>query len=296
MTSQPVENVTPKNPSAFHLRGPGLDLVFGPRTLLMGILNITPDSFSDGGLHFKPDEAFRRAEALAEEGADLLDVGGESSRPGADPVSVEEEIRRVVPVIERLSKRLPIPISIDTVKAEVARRSLAAGARIINDISALRFDPEMAPLAAREGVPVVLMHMQGSPKSMQVRPVYSDVIREIGDFFESRMQGAEQAGISRDRIILDPGIGFGKTPEHNLEILSRLDELAAIGVPLLIGPSRKSFIGHVLGLPVEKRLEGTAAAVAVGVLKGASIVRVHDVEAMARVVRMVDAIKQGRHA
>jgi len=262
----------------------------------MGILNVTPDSFSDGGLFLKTDEAIRRAEVMAEEGAHLIDIGGESSRPGADPVPVEEEIRRVVPVIECLAKRLRIPIAIDTVKAEVARRALAAGARIVNDISALRFDPKMAPLVAREGVPVVLMHMQGTPKTMQVHPVYADVILEIRDFFETRIQSAERTGISRDSIVLDPGIGFGKTTEHNLEILSRLAEFGPIGRPLLIGPSRKSFIGQALGLPVEERLEGTAAAVAVGVLNGAAIVRVHDVKAMGRVIRMAGAMKRVRHA
>lgn len=296
MTSQPVQHVISENPPTFHLRGPGLDLSLGPRTLLMGILNITPDSFSDGGLFLKTDEAVRRAEALAEEGADLVDIGGESSRPGADPVPAEEEIRRVVPVIEHLAKRLTIPISIDTVKAEVARRALAAGARIVNDISALHFDPEMTPLVAREGVPVVLMHMQGTPKTMQVHPVYTDVIHEIRDFFESRIQWAERSGIPRDRIVLDPGIGFGKTTEHNLEILSRLGEFGTFGQPLLIGPSRKSFIGQVLGMSVEERIEGTAAAVAVGVLNGASIIRVHDVKAMGRVVRMVEAMRRVRHA
>ena len=262
----------------------------------MGILNVTPDSFSDGGLFLKTDDAIRRAEALVEEGAALIDVGGESSRPGSDPVPAEEEIRRVVPVIEHLSKRLPIPISIDTSKAGVARRAIAAGARIINDISALRFDPEMAPLAAETGVPVVLMHMQGTPKEMQARPVYADVVREITAFFESRIRFAEQAGIGRDRILLDPGIGFGKTTEHNLEILARLSEFRSLGRPVLIGPSRKSFIGRVLDLPAEERLEGTAAAVAVGILHGASILRVHDVRAMIRVTRMVEAIERFRHA
>ena len=296
MTLQPVQQAISKNPPTFHLRGPGLDLSIGPRALLMGILNITPDSFSDGGLFLKTDEAIRRAEALAEEGADLLDIGGESSRPGADPVPAEEEIRRVIPVIERLAKRLTIPISIDTVKADVARRALAAGARIVNDISALRFDPEMTSLVAREGVPVVLMHMLGTPKIMQAHPVYADVVLEIRDFFETRIQWAERSGISRDRIVLDPGIGFGKTTGHNLEILSRLGEFVTIGQPLLIGPSRKSFIGQVLGLPVEERGEGTAAAVAIGVLNGASIIRVHDVKAIGRVVRMVEAMKRVRHA
>jgi dihydropteroate synthase len=280
----------------FRLQGPGLDLELGSRVFLMGILNVTPDSFSDGGRFLKTDDAIRQAETLAEEGADLIDIGGESSRPGAAAVPIEEEIRRVVPIIEQLVKRLSIPISIDTTKAEVARRALAAGARIINDISALRFDPEMAPLAARDGVPVVLMHMQGTPKDMQVHPVYTDVIREISAFFETRIRFAEQSGISRERIVLDPGIGFGKTIDHNLEILARLDEFRSLGRPLLIGPSRKSFIGQVLGLPVEERLEGTAAAAAVGILNGASIIRVHDVRAMSRVARMVKAIERFRHA
>ena len=296
MRLQPSQKFIGRNQPVSRLQGPGLDIPLGPRTLLMGILNVTPDSFSDGGRFLKTADAVRRAETLAEEGADLIDIGGESSRPGSDPVPIEEEIRRVVPVIEELGKRLSIPISIDTYKAEVAQRALAAGARIINDISALRFDPGMAALAAREGVPVVLMHMQGRPKDMQVRPVYTDVVREIMDFFETRLRFAEQAGLSSDRIVLDPGIGFGKTVDHNLEILSRLDEFRSLGRPLLIGPSRKSFIGEVLGLPVEERIEGTAAAVAVGVLNGASIVRVHDVKAMARVVRMVEAIQHARHA
>lgn len=284
------------NHQIFRLQGPGLDLELGSRVFLMGILNVTPDSFSDGGRFLKTDDAIRLAETLAEEGADLIDIGGESSRPGAAAVPIEEEIRRVVPIIEQLVKRLSIPISIDTTKAEVARRALAAGARIINDISALRFDPEMAPLAARDGVPVVLMHMQGTPKDMQVHPVYTDVIREISAFFETRIRFAEQSGISRERIVLDPGIGFGKTIDHNLEILARLDEFRSLGRPLLIGPSRKSFIGQVLGLPVEERLEGTAAAAAVGILNGASIIRVHDVRAMSRVARMVKAIERFRHA
>jgi len=280
----------------YHLQGPGLDLALGQRVLLMGILNVTPDSFSDGGLYFKSEEAIRRGEDLVQAGADLIDIGGESSRPGADPVSVDEEIRRVVPVIEALSKRCPVPISIDTCKAEVARQALASGARLINDISALRSDPDMAALAARERVPLVLMHMRGTPKDMQRDPVYNDVVREIMEFFESRIQFCEQAGIPRERIVLDPGIGFGKTIDHNLEILARLDEFQTADRPILIGPSRKSFIGRVLGLPVEERLEGTAAAVAVAVLNGASMIRVHDVRAMNRVARTVEAIGRFRHA
>lgn len=296
MTSHPSQSMIAKSHPTFRLQGPELDLELGPRALLMGVLNITPDSFSDGGLFLQPDDAIRRAETLAEEGADLIDIGGESSRPGADPVTLEEEIRRVVPVIETLSNRLSVPISIDTTKAEVARRALLAGARIINDISALRFDSEMAALAAREGVPVVLMHMQGTPKSMQAHPDYTDVVREITEFFHERIRFSERIGIPRERIVLDPGIGFGKTADHNLEILARLDEFRPIGRPLLIGPSRKSFIGQILGLPAEERLEGTAAAVAVGILNGASIIRVHDVKSMRRVARMVEAIERFRHA
>lgn len=296
MTSHPSQRMIGKNLQSFRLQGPGLDLELGPRVLLMGILNVTPDSFSDGGRFLKPDDAIRRAETLAEEGADLIDVGGESSRPGADPVPIEEEIRRVVPVIEKLSKRLRVPISIDTCKAEVARRAVAGGARIINDISAFRFDSGMAPLAAREGVPVVLMHMQGTPKYMQAVPLYTDVIHEITEFFLERILFAEQAGVARERIVLDPGIGFGKTTDHNLEILARLDEFRPVGRPILIGPSRKSFIGQVLGLPAEERLEGTAAAVAVGILNGAAIIRVHNVKSMGRMARMVEAMERFRHA
>ena len=275
----------------FRIQGPGLDLRLGQRTLLMGILNITPDSFSDGGLFLDPDKAVRRAEKLAAEGADLIDIGGESSRPGANPVSAEEEIRRVIPVIKRLSKSLSIPISIDTTKAAVARRALDVGAALINDTSALRFDADMAPLVAERGAAVILMHMQGGPRDMQSQPVYTDVVREIGDFFRERLNFAEQAGVSRERTILDPGLGFGKTVEHNLQILSRLDEFLAIGRPILIGPSQKSFIGHLLDLPVGKRMEGTAAAVVAGVLHGALMVRVHDVQSMARVVRVAEAIR-----
>jgi dihydropteroate synthase len=275
------------------VEGGGIRLELGHRTLVMGVLNVTPDSFSDGGRFFSLDRAVEQAETMAAQGADLIDVGGESSRPGSDPVSAEEEIRRVLPVIERIAKRLNLPISIDTYKAEVARRALSSGARIINDISALRHDPEMAVLSAREGVPVILMHMQGTPKTMQIQPTYRSLMDDLAAFFVERMAAAEEAGISRDRLILDPGIGFGKTTEHNLSILRFLPRLSDLHRPILVGPSRKSFIGQVLDLPVEDRLEGTAAAVTAAVLGGASIVRVHDVKAMVRVARMADAIKQG---
>lgn len=275
------------------VEGGGVRLELGKKTLVMGILNVTPDSFSDGGRFLSPDQAIKHAEAMAAQGADLIDVGGESSRPGSDPIPVEEESRRVIPVIERITQHLNLPISIDTYKAEVARRALSSGARIINDITALRQDPLMAELAAREGVPVILMHMLGTPKTMQIHPTYDSVMNELILFFEERMMAARRAGVRQDRLILDPGIGFGKTTEHNLEILRSLPRLSDLNRPLLIGPSRKSFMGSVLGLPVEDRLEGTAAAVTAAVLGGASIVRVHDVKAMVRVVRMADAIKWG---
>ncbi|HEY4485501.1 MAG TPA: dihydropteroate synthase [Nitrospiria bacterium] len=273
----------------------GLDLTWGDRTLVMGILNTTPDSFSDGGRYLSADDAVRRGERMVEEGADLIDIGGESSRPGSEAVPLDEELRRVLPVLEALSRRVSIPLSIDTVKAEVARRALEAGARLINDISALSFDPKMAPLAAQTDAAVVLMHAQGRPRDMQINPVYEDVTKDIARFFEERLLFAERQGIPRERIILDPGLGFGKNVDHNLEILARLGDFRALGRPLLLGPSRKSFIGRVLGLSVGDRLEGTAAAVAAGILNGASIIRVHDVAAMTRVARMTDAILRGRH-
>jgi dihydropteroate synthase len=259
----------------------------------MGILNVTPDSFSDGGRFTDTDRAVAHAEAMAAQGADLLDIGGESSRPGSEPVPAEEELRRVIPVIRRLAKRLRIPISIDTTKASVARAALSEGAAIINDISALQADPEMIRTAVETGGAVVLMHMQGRPKTMQDQPAYRDVVREIRDFLTGRVAAAREGGIPSERIAVDPGIGFGKTLPHNLEILRRLSELDSLGLPVLVGPSRKSFIGTVLDLPVEERLEGTAAAVAAAVLNGARILRVHDVEPMRRVVRIAEAIRYG---
>ncbi len=259
-------------------------------TRIMGILNVTPDSFSDGGLFADVAAAVRRGEALEAEGAHVLDVGGESTRPGSEPVSAGEECRRVLPVIEALAKRIRIPISVDTSKAEVARRALEAGASWINDVSALRVDPEMAETAARYDVPVVLMHMKGTPREMQRDPLYDDVTAEVTRFFEERIAFAVKQGIRKDRIILDPGIGFGKRLEHNLSLLKNLRAFVPLGCPILVGPSRKSFLGEILGLPVGERLEGTAAAVAVAVLNGASIVRVHDVAVMARIIQVVDAV------
>jgi dihydropteroate synthase len=273
----------------------GHELPWGGRTLVAGILNVTPDSFSDGGRFDSLDRAVRRAEALIAEGADLLDIGGESSRPGADPVSVEEEIRRVVPVVEAIHATHPeVPISVDTVKAEVGRRAIEAGACILNDITALRGDPAMAPLAARTGAGVVLMHMQGAPRTMQQAPAYADVVSEVEAFFRERIAAAEQAGIRPETICLDPGVGFGKRLEHNLALIRAGGRFGELGCPLFLGLSRKSFIGALLDLPVEQRLEGSLAAATAAVLYGAHIVRVHDVAATRRAVAVADALKGDR--
>ncbi|MBC7231135.1 MAG: dihydropteroate synthase [Actinobacteria bacterium] len=260
------------------------------RTLVMGVVNVTPDSFSDGGLFHDPRAAVEHALRLEEEGADILDIGGESTRPGSDFVTLDEELRRVMPVLEGIMDRVGIPVSIDTTKAEVARQALAAGCAMVNDISAMRLDPEMPGLVADKGVPVCLMHMRGMPKDMQVDPRYDDVVGEIAAFLRERAQAAVEAGVDPSAILVDPGIGFGKTLEHNLEILRRLGEFRSLGYPILLGTSRKSFIGRILDLPEDQRVEGTAASVALGIAGGADIVRVHDVREMARVVRVTDAI------
>lgn len=274
-------------------------LLFGARTCIMGILNVTPDSFSDGGSFFTTDAAVAHGEKLAEDGADLIDIGGESTRPFSDAVSVEEEARRVVPVIEELSKHISIPISIDTTKASVAKQAIEAGASIINDIGALRSDNNMAAVAAKYGVPVVLMHMKGNPKTMQVAPVYDDLINEIKKFLKNAISMAEKNGISRSKIIIDPGIGFGKTVEHNLFLIKHLHEFTSLDAPILIGPSRKSFIRNILfhkpsgdiKADIPALETGTQAAVAAAVLHGANIVRVHDVAATYKTVKIIDAIK-----
>ncbi len=268
----------------------GLEEQVGARPLVMGILNVTCDSFYDGGRYSVKSAAVDRALVMYDNGADIIDVGGESTRPGAEPVSAAEEIRRVVPVISELAERIDVPVSVDTYKAEVAKEALEAGADIINDISALRFSEGMADLACSTGAPVILMHMKGTPRDMQNDPVYHDVIVEIRDFLEARVECAVSRGIDRDLLVVDPGIGFGKTTEHNLRIISELGSFREIGCPVLIGPSRKSFIGNVLDLPLEERLEGTAAAVAASVINGADIVRVHDVKEMVRVVKLTRAI------
>lgn len=262
----------------------------------MGVLNVTPDSFSDGGLYLNPERALEQARRMAEEGADLIDVGGESTRPGAEPVSPDEELRRVLPVIERLRTEVSLPISIDTTKAVVAAAALEAGAEIVNDVSAGTADPEMLPLIGRFGVGVIFMHRQGDPRSMQIRPRYGDVVAEVRQHLATRMEAALGAGIRWESIAVDPGIGFGKTVTHNLELLANLRTLVGLGVPVVVGVSRKSFLGDVLGLPVHSRTEGTLAASLLAVAEGARIVRVHDVLPTVRALRVAEAIWMARRA
>lgn len=270
-------------------------LDFSRKTYIMGILNVTPDSFSENGLYFDGSDAIKRAWRMAEEGADIIDIGGESTRPGSEPLPIEEELRRIIPIIKALSKEISVPMSIDTYKSEVAQRALDAGASIVNDISGLRFDPGMAKVVSEHKVPVVIMHIKGTPKDMQKNPVYAALIPEIMDSLRESIQVAKDAGISEDKIIIDPGIGFGKTFDQNLEIIHNLSAFTLMEKTVLIGPSRKAFIGRALGdVPPEQRLEGTAAAVAISILNGADIVRVHDVKEMVKVARMADAIKRMR--
>ena len=261
----------------------------GPGTAVMGIVNVTPDSFFDGGRYATFERAAAHARELAEAGADIIDIGGESSRPGAEPLTPAEELQRVLPVV-RAAASLQTPVSIDTYHASTAEACVAAGAAMVNDITALRGDPEMAGLVASSGVDCVLMHMQGDPKTMQSNPSYTDVVDDIRAFFDERMAYAVAQGISERRIWLDPGFGFGKTVAHNLELLRRLGELAALGRPILAGTSNKSMIGAVRNAPVDDRDAGTAATVAVAIANGARAIRVHNVRMMARVARMTDAI------
>ena len=263
------------------------------RTAVMGIVNVTPDSFSDGGKFFDPSRAAAHGEKMALDGADLIDVGGESTRPGARPVPAEEEILRVLPVIRRLRDKIAIPISIDTTKSAVARAALDAGADIINDVSALGADPAMAPLAAREKTPVVLMHMQGTPRNMQRNPSYRDVVEEVRDFLRRRVEFAMNAGVEAGNIVVDPGIGFGKNLDHNLALLGGIGRIAALGRPVLVGASRKTFIGDLLDAVPEERLEGSLAASVAAALAGAHIVRVHDVREAVRALRVADALRFG---
>jgi dihydropteroate synthase len=273
------------------------DLDLSRKTFIMGILNTTPDSFSDGGLHDNKERAVEYALKMIDDGADIIDIGGESTRPGSAPVALDEELRRTVPVIEALAKKINIPISIDTYKAAVAKRALEAGASIVNDISGLRFDPAMPGMVSAHKVPVVIMHIKGTPQNMQLNPVYDGLIPEIINYLSESIRLALEAGISEDMIILDPGIGFGKTLEHNLEIINRLQEFRTFNKPILIGPSRKAFIGRILdNAPPSERAEGTAAAVTASILNGADMVRVHDVKEMVKVVRVADAIIRGSAA
>ena len=278
------------NRARFTIRCGDHTLELGKRSLLMGTINVTPDSFSDGGRFFETEQAIKQGELLVSEGADLLDVGGESTRPFSDPVSVEEELGRVIPVISELAKRTSIPISIDTCKSQVARAALDAGATLINDISSLRLDAEMVDLVAAARVPLVLMHMQGSPQNMQIKPHYDSLFSEIIRFLEERIQFACSAGVSRERIIVDPGIGFGKNLNHNLLLIKHLDSLALLGQPILLGTSRKSFIGAVLDKEVTEREPGTWATVCAGIMKGAHILRVHEVSTCRQLADMTDAI------
>lgn len=281
------------SPERGHLRTRHGKLEFARRTLIMGIVNVTPDSFFDGGRRLDAAKAVTDGAAMAASGANIIDIGGESTRPGARPVSEAEELARVLPVIRGLRREVNVPISIDTYKSSVARAALDGGADIVNDISALRFDPKMVSLVAAEGVPVVLMHMQGTPRTMQQEPQYGDVVREVRDFLATQLYGAMDAGVAPEAIILDPGIGFGKTVEHNLQLLRGLPMLAALGQPLLVGVSRKAFIGKILNSLPDDRLEGSVAAAVAAALAGANILRVHDVTETCKAVKIADAIRFG---
>lgn len=268
-------------------------LDFSQKTYIMGILNVTPDSFSDGGQYFDKSAAIKRAIQMVEDGADIIDIGGESTRPGSQPLAIEEELRRTLPVIEALTKEIRIPISIDTYKSEVAKRALDAGAAMVNDISGLRFDPEMPKVVSAYKVPVVIMHIKGTPKDMQKNPVYEALIPEIMDYLRESIRSAKESGIAEDMIIIDPGIGFGKTFEHNLEIIHNLHNFTLLEKPVLVGLSRKAFIGKILGdAAAGERLEGIAAAIAISVINGANIIRVHDVKEMVKVAKVAYSVKR----
>ncbi|MEO8323255.1 MAG: dihydropteroate synthase [Actinomycetota bacterium] len=275
-----------------------MELLLGDRSLaldrcvVMGVLNVTPDSFSDGGLWFDHQSAIKHGVEMVAQGAGIIDVGGESTRPGSEPVTEDEELRRVMPVIEALVAEIDVPLSIDTRKASVAMAAVEAGARIVNDTSGETADPEMGSVAAETGAAIVVMHSRGTPATMRSLTEYGDVVADVGTFLEGRAHALEAMGVDHRSIVLDPGYGFAKTPLQNLTMLRRIDEYLELGYPLLAGTSRKSFIGAALDLPEEQRLEGTAATVAWAVSKGVQMVRVHDVEAMVRTVRMIEAIRE----
>jgi dihydropteroate synthase len=267
----------------------------GRPPLVMGIVNVTPDSFSDGGRFVAADAAIAQGLHLVEQGADLLDIGGESSRPGSQPVTLEVELERVLPVIRGLAARTPVPLSVDTTKAEVARQALAAGAHIVNDITALQGDPAMAEVVRAFEAGLILMHMQGTPATMQQDPHYEDVVAEVAAFLEARLQASEDLGIARSRVVLDPGIGFGKTTQHNLDLLAQLEGLQRLGRPICLGVSRKGFLGKVLGKPLEERLAGSLTAACFALVEQtAQIVRVHDVAPTRDAVRILEALRQAR--
>ncbi len=285
---------------AFRWRIHGGELVLGRTTLIMGVLNVTPDSFSDGGKFLAVKKAVQQALAIERDGADILDIGAESTRPGSEGVSAAEELARLLPVLEALRGELKIPISVDTQKAAVAELAIGAGAAIINDVSGLRSDPKLAEVVARHGVPIVLMHMRGTPRTMQKMPFAKNVLKDVARGLRNSVAVARKAGIRKDRIVLDPGIGFGKSFEQNYELLARLPELAKLGYPLLVGVSRKGFLGKTVAkngktAPAQERAWATAAAVAASILSGAHIVRVHDVKEMAQVARVADCVLSARH-
>lgn len=290
---------TPRGPNggdeslSFRLKWSDYVLNLDTRTHVMGVLNVTPDSFSDGGKYFDKSRAIEHGVSMADDGADIIDVGGESARPYSRSVPIQEEIDRVVPVIETLRNEISIPISIDTCKAAVAQAALKAGASMINDISALRYDPQMARFAAEARVPLILMHMRGTPENMQENPIYEDLIPEVIDFLKDAVERSVNAGIKREQIMIDPGIGFGKTFDDNLEIIRELPQLKLLQRPLVLGTSNKAFIGHILKKEAHERDTGTMATVAAGVMNGAHIVRVHNVPRAVETVRIVDAIKRG---
>jgi dihydropteroate synthase len=284
----------------FKLRLPSKTLLLGERTLVVGVLNVTPDSFSDGGLFLNTDAAVARALEIERAGADILDIGGESTRPGSKGVSAKEELQRILPVLEKLRGKIQIPISVDTSKSEVAEAAAAAGAEILNDVTALRNDPRIAEVARRRKLPLILMHMRGEPRTMQKGPFAKDVIRDVLTGLRRAIALALRAGVAKTQIIIDPGIGFGKNYAQNLELLRRLPELSELGYPLLVGTSRKSFIAHILrtqsqqSSEADDRIWGTGATVAASILQGAHIVRVHDVPEMVQVARVADAILSPR--
>jgi dihydropteroate synthase len=271
---------------------PDRTISFAGKLCVMGIVNVTPDSFSDGGQHATTETAVAHAEKLLEEGADILDIGGESTRPGALPVPLEEELRRVVPVIKELAKRTAVPLSVDTYKAEVARQSCAVGASIINDVTGLLGDKDMVQVAQDAKAGLIVMHMQNTPATMQVNPHYKDVVKEVGEFFRRRLEALEESGIPKQRIVLDPGIGFGKTVAHNLSLLARLEAFQKLGLPVLLGASRKGFMGKLLNRELSQRLPASLAVVCFTRMKqSAQIFRVHDVQATCDVLKVIEALE-----